>query len=495
MGGRSTPFFFKPRGQAARNLFKERAMGNGNGRQLDHPVFAQPQATADPSTFKVTHPSDGAAYKAIDQLNLQNKINPMPFDKPRGDVEPVLTMEEVFGGNSAAIQKITASGQIVFHATGDCGSTRGPKTQSEVTDKMVGDFNESDPKEIPQFNFLLGDIVYSFGESQYYYDQFYEPYRDYPAPILAAAGNHDGMVSPLDNARTLEAFQNNFCAEGFTVTPEAGGLSRTAQIQPGVYYTLDAPFVRILVLYSNTLEDPGVIADGGAYGGIGTWQLDFLTAALTRARKEKFGGALLIASHHPAYTAGSKHGWSQDMTAQVDKICAQAGFWPHAVLAGHAHSYQRFTRTRPDGTQIPYIVCGNGGHNVQRLTKGAVPLRTPQVIQAASTSADQVVFENYDDQNYGYLRIVATGSQLRIEYHPASDGVNAKTPDDSVTVDLQKRVLTNYVATDMGTPAAARAIRQARGPSAPKGRAAKGRATRGTAPAASGKRRGRKGMA
>jgi hypothetical protein len=45
------------------------------------------------------------------------------------------------------------------------------------------------------------------------------------------------------------------------VTPEAGGLSRTAQIQPGVFFTFEAPFVRILILYSNTLEDPGVIAD------------------------------------------------------------------------------------------------------------------------------------------------------------------------------------------------------------------------------------------
>ena len=47
----------------------------------------------------------------------------------------------------------------------------------------------------------------------------------------------------------------------FTVTPEAGGLSRTAQIQPGVFFTFDAPFVRVLVVYSNTLEDPGVIAN------------------------------------------------------------------------------------------------------------------------------------------------------------------------------------------------------------------------------------------
>ena len=31
-------------------------------------------------------------------------------------------------------------------------------------------------------------------------------------------------------------------------------------IQPGVYFTLEAPYVRILGIYSNILENPGVIS-------------------------------------------------------------------------------------------------------------------------------------------------------------------------------------------------------------------------------------------
>src|SRR5215469_331536 len=264
-------------------------------RQLGHPVFAQPEPTQDPQQFRVKHPSDASAYKEIDQLNREHKIAPLSFPPPRGGVEPRLTLEEVLGGNTAAMKKITSGGQLVFHATGDCGSTRGPKTQNEVTDKMVSDFHECDSREVPQFNFLLGDIVYSFGETQYYYDQFYEPYRDYPAPILAAAGNHDGMISPLHGAKSLEAYLRNFCAENFAVTPEAGGLSRTAQIQPGVFFTFEAPFLRIVTLYSNTLEDPGVIADDD----IGDSQLVFLKAALERVKEEDYQGALLFADHHP----------------------------------------------------------------------------------------------------------------------------------------------------------------------------------------------------
>ena len=419
-------------------------------RALAHPVFAQPEPTPDPQTFRVKHPSDAAAYQEIDQLNKEHKIRALPFPAPRGGSEPQLTLLEVLGGSRTAIETITARGQIVFHATGDCGSTRGPKTQNEVVDKMVSDFTEADPKEMPQFNLLLGDVVYSFGEAQYYFDQFYDPYRDYAAPILAAAGNHDGMVAPQVHVASLDAFLRNFCAESFVVTPEAGGLSRTAQIQPGVFFTFEAPFARILVLYSNTLEDPGVIADAN----IGQSQLRFLTAALQRVKSENYPGALIFAHHHPPYTAtqaAARHGWSVQMLADMDAVCAKTGVWPHAVLAGHVHNYQRFTRTRPDGSQIPYLCCGNGGHNVQRLTgKGQAPLRAPQILQKAAPGLDQVVFENYDDLNYGYLRLVATAAQLHVEYHAASDGPDSKSPDDFVTVDLGTRRLAPYAATDLG---------------------------------------------
>jgi len=436
------------------------APGSAFVRRLASPVFAQPEPTPDPSTFKIKHPSDDDAYKVIDELNAEHKIFPMPFPLPRGGVaEPLLSLTEVFGGNAAAVKRIKTSGQVVFHALGDCGSTSGPTTQNEVTDKMVGDFRESSPPEIPQFALLLGDVIYNFGETEYYYDQFYEPYRNYPAPVLAAAGNHDGMISPLAHATSLAAYLRNFCADpanGFTVTPEAGGLSRTAQIQPGVFFTFDAPFVRILVFYSNTLEDPGVIANAN----IGTAQLDFLRAALGRVKQEGYAGALLFAHHHPPYVLGGQHGSSVAMRKQMDGICAAAGIWPHAVLSGHAHNYQRFTRHRADGTDIPYLICGNGGHNVQKLqSPNGIPLRTPQVIQTKTATEDAVTFENYDDTDYGYLRVIASAQQLRIEYHPAADSVGVKTPDDSVTIDLRTRRQTVYAPKDLGMPANIRAVR------------------------------------
>ena len=116
-------------------------------------------------------------------------------------------------------------------------------------------------------------------------------------------------------------------------------------------------------------------------------------------KSDKFNGALIIAHHHPAYTAGSMYGWSTEMLKEIDAACDKAGVWPHAVLSGHAHNYQRFTRVHGQ-SQIPYIVCGNGGHGLAKLTRGGDgALRTPQSMEVPK-GTDQVILENYDDQDF-----------------------------------------------------------------------------------------------
>ena len=432
---------------------------NDKPEVTDGPQFSQPAPTADPTKFVVKHGSDKEAYSILD--SEAGTLKPREFPVFAGDKEPRMSLADAIGPKGKdVLSAIEAAGQIVFHALGDTGNTKSAKDQDMVTDKLVSDFSETDPKGVPSFGYNLGDVVYSFGEAEYYYDQFYDPYRDYPAPIFAIAGNHDGMVAPNSNTPTLKAFLDNFCAydQPFHRTPEAGGLARTAGKQPGVYYTLEAPFVRILGLYSNCLEDPGVISSQkGAYqtySYLPDAQLDYLEAALKRIKTEKFKDAVIIAVHHPAYVAvtpdeqgakaAGKHIGSPLMLADIDKQCEAAGVWPHAVLSGHAHNYQRFTRTL-NGHEIPFIIAGNGGHAHARLTKkGAPTLRTPTVEPLLSNGKDSVVFENYDDGGYGYLRIVTDKKQLRIEYHPASDGEESKTPDDFVTVDLGTRKLVHY---------------------------------------------------
>src|SRR5262249_39109854 len=100
-------------------------------RDIGRPVFAQPHPTADPTTFRVKHPSDTPIYKQIDELNKDHKIQPLPFPAPRGGVEPRLTLQQVLN-SSDAVATITEHGQIVFHAGGDCGNTRSPEHQNAV---------------------------------------------------------------------------------------------------------------------------------------------------------------------------------------------------------------------------------------------------------------------------------------------------------------------------------------------------------------------------
>ena len=394
------------------------------------PQFGQPSPSPDPTGFKVPV-SDEGDYSKVNATLLQ------PVPSPAGKAaEPILELEKIFGSAGAAtIATLEQAGQIVFHAVGDTGSVKGPSSQSLVADKMVSDFTEDDPADVPSFFFHIGDVVYNFGEAQYYYDQFYDPYRDYPAPIIAIPGNHDGEIYTGDPRPTLDAFLRNFCSASPEHTPEATGLVRTSMIAPGVFFTLEAPFVRILGLYSNVLEDPGVISSEGVQSSpVTDQQLSFLTAALTRAKS--FSGAVLVAVHHPPFTYGTNHSGSPRMLQDLDKASQAAGFWPHAYLSAHSHNYQRYTRAIA-GIDIPYLVAGGGGHNVVKLqTSGnGNALRTPMKVNPTLT------LENYDDTNYGYLRIVVDSINLRIEYHPASDGAGSKTPNDTVTVNLKTRAL------------------------------------------------------
>ena len=179
--------------------------------------------------------------------------------------------------------------------------------EASVADAMAWDVRTGG-SNAPAFFFHLGDVVYNFGEGQYYYDQFYEPFRGYDRPIFAIPGNHDGIVFGDDpdtpHAATLTAFLRNFCADAAAPSPDAGGLVRSTMTQPGVYFTLDAPFVSIVGLYTNVLEGPGVISSQDGHYPVlsGDAQLDFLKAELKRlapARKAQ-ERAVIIACHHPA---------------------------------------------------------------------------------------------------------------------------------------------------------------------------------------------------
>lgn len=401
------------------------------GITVTDPQFGQTKHTPDPTQF-LHAVTDAQFYKSVDKETVNQLIQAIP--PPRDPNHLLLTLSDVYGSNGQAkIAAINKAKQIVFHSVGDTGPTSGPRTVQEVADKMCADMQEANAADIPSFFFHLGDVVYNFGEDTYYYDQFFDPFRDYDAPILAIPGNHDGEVYPGDPSGTLQAFLKVFCASGFQRLPEAGGLSRTSMTQPGAYFTFDAPYVRIIGLYSNVLEDPGVISSqNGAYPRVGDEQITFLTNQLNLIKQSMYQGALIVATHHPPQVVG-RHSSSPAMLKQMDACFASAGVYPHAVFSGHAHNYQRYTRLEGN-RQTPYIVAGMGGHNSEApFGKLVSPPRTPFTI-------GQFRCDNYS-ANYGYLRVVVTQQQLRIEYHDATTGLQSKSPSDTVTVNLATHTL------------------------------------------------------
>ncbi len=206
--------------------------------------------------------------------------------------------------------------------------------------------------------FHLGNVVYYYGEEQFYYEQFYKPFEKYAAPILAIPGNHDGLTCK-DSMVSLEAFRDAFCAEKPAVWEGSGGIQRSSMIQPGVYFTLDAPFVSIVGLYSNCSETSGYLDQQ---------QLLFLRNELGRLKQRRQNGeflAFILAVHHPPYSLTEQTGHSNAMRKAMDAEFPTAGLWPDAVFSGHAHIYQRMTRTVQSAgaeLEIPYITSGSGGY-------------------------------------------------------------------------------------------------------------------------------------
>jgi hypothetical protein len=373
--------------------------------------FANPTATAD--NFFTFSAGD---LKADSNLQEEQVTEPIPAPRVQ---PPVMDLRAVLP--STILDQIMAAGQIVFHAVGDTGGIVRAEPQLAVADAMAADLaDKTYATGLPAFFFHLGDVVYYFGQEQYYPEQFYDPYRNYDAPIFAIPGNHDGVMYKNEAVSySLEAFIDNFCAAA--PTTGVSGFARTTMVQPGAYFVLTVPFVRFIGLYSNTGESVGVLSDST----IGNAQITFLQeqlAAALAARNSTPKGqapeALILAVHHPPFTGASDHFPSASMLQAIDNCCQQADIWPDLVLSGHAHLYEHYTRTmKADGRQIPYIVAGNGGYyNLSTLksnTSGKKP--TPGKQTEPDGQGNTITLEQFNDTNFGFLRITASAGSLLVE--------------------------------------------------------------------------------
>jgi hypothetical protein len=189
--------------------------------------------------------------------------------------------------------------------------------------------------------------------------------------------------------------------------------------------------------------------------GVPDDQLAFLTAQLGNIKNTGYAGAVIIAVHHPPFSyappakpgAGGTHLGNAAMLAEIDAICKTAQVYPHAFISGHAHNYQRYTRTvKLAGKQytVPFVVSGDGGYNVKGLVQPRGGVTPPDPAKKAhvdyldanlSGLGGALTIENFDHTSYGYLRITVDAKHLRIESHLIGRH-GAPSTTDTVTVDL-----------------------------------------------------------
>jgi hypothetical protein len=350
--------------------------------------------------------------------------------KTRGPVPtphdyPTLDLSDILGASPPGYVSNSSGKSIAFDVIGDSGA---PSAQhfNEYEVKVAELITRDATASPPAFLFHVGDVVYFYGEENYYYSQFYEPFKGYPAPIFAIPGNHDG-ITYNDSMISLDSFQKAFCAAAPGRWEGSGGILRTSMTQPGVYFTLNAPLVSIIGLYSNC---------GESFGWLDDQQLTFLYQELMRLKQLRKNGlpAVILAIHHfPRWFPDQKP--KDPTSAAIDATCRKAGFWPDAVICGHAHLYQRVVR-QDTGQDIPYVLTGAGGYAV---TPGEEVGKS--YMAKIATGGSRLGFKRFES---GYVRATLTSPAkgdptLRFEYRSVKPASNA--PDDVCTINLRTNKL------------------------------------------------------
>jgi hypothetical protein len=114
--------------------------------------------------------------------------------------------------------------------------------------------------------------------------------------------------------------------------------------------------------------------------------------------------------------------------------------YPHLILSGHVHNYQRFTDVVQD-MQIPCVVAGAGGYTklgTLHKINGQDP-STPLPLGGGLT------LEQYDQTEFGFLRLEVSKTEIVGSYFaaPYTAGSNVPKPGmkDSFTINLAKHTV------------------------------------------------------
>ncbi len=205
--------------------------------------------------------------------------------------------------------------------------------------------------------------------------------------------------------------------------------TRTQMDLPNVYWTFTTPLATIIGLFSNVSETEAEIRQD---------QLDWFKGELTAADPDK---ALIVAIHHPPYSGDTEHAGSTEAERILFQSFSATGKYPHLVLSGHVHNYQRFTVKQVasgENFDIVFVVAGDGGYtNIGKLQSlhGDPPV-------APLPLTETVTLESYDQDNFGFMRFEVTKTSIIGTFYSAPYQVGSApvvSPADKFIIDLQTR--------------------------------------------------------
>jgi hypothetical protein len=337
------------------------------------------------------------------------------------------------------VQRIKESGVLVFHTVGDTGDERG-KQMDFVSAMMTADYEARPEGRAPAFFYHLGDVVYFAGDIDGYGENFYETYNEYPGLIVAIAGNHDCQPDdpqdgPVDPDKVpLDGWVQNFMSKD---PSRLGSLktssSRTQMDLPNVYWTFTTPFATIIGLFSNVSETEAEIHPD---------QMSWFRKELTAASPDL---ALIVAIHHPPFSGDTEHSGSAVAEKILFESFAATGRYPHLILSGHVHNYQRFTVKQSAASghfAVPCVVAGAGGYT----KPGTLHKIGGEFPRAPLTVSDTLTLEQYDQENFGFLRLEVskteiTGTYLSAPYQETKTPL--PSPTDRFTINIASRTVTS----------------------------------------------------
>jgi acid phosphatase type 7 len=364
------------------------------GFDLEAATAPPAAATAEAVAAGSAHPADRWGSVPLRGRNPANAFRDLP--PPTGPHPFHLPLATVLGGTT--VQAIQAAGRMGFTVIGDSGQkSHGAEAQEAVALHMAKFAQASFGPGRARFAYHVGDVVYFNGERASYQQQFYEAYQNYPAPIFAIPGNHDGDVPAGDTP--LQGFMENFCSAQPTHSPFAGESMRTTMVQPNCYWALLTPLARIIGLNSNV---PGRLDRNT------TRQFDWLVDQLKRSAADR---CVIVAVHHPPYSRDTAHGGYQSIDDSLDAAFKAADRIPHLVLTGHVHNYQRFERDmKPEFNAtrtLTYAVAGGSGF----AGYGSLHHVAPTMAVPSDVTAKAFV-----DDLPGFLHLEVTATEITGRY-------------------------------------------------------------------------------